>query len=177
MPGYRLTRYAQLSVSRRVTLPSPGVSRVPSVLLVCSPGGHLLQMLSLEPAWHDCDTTWVTLPAADVDHLLADRDVVMAHGPTNRSLSNLVRNLRLAWRVVRGHRPEVILSTGAGLAVPFFAIGRLHGCRLVYVESLTRTQGLSLSGRIAYPLAHEFFVQWPGTAPGRRRARHEGSLL
>jgi hypothetical protein len=71
----------------------------------------------------------------------------------------------------------VILSTGAALAVPFFLVGRLHGCRLVYVESLTRTRGLSLSGRMVYPLAHTFFVQWPGVAEGRAKARYVGNLL
>jgi hypothetical protein len=151
--------------------------RKPSVLLVCSPGGHLLQLLSLEPAWGDCETSWVTLPAADVEHLLAERDVVLAHGPTNRSPVKAVRNLLLAWREVRRRRPQAILSTGAALAVPFFLIGRLHGCRLVYVESLTRTRDLSLSGRMVYPLAHEFFVQWPDVAARHRRARHVGSLL
>ena len=71
----------------------------------------------------------------------------------------------------------MILSTGAGLAVPFFVIGRLHRCRCVYVESLTRTHGLSLSGRMVYPLSSAFFVQWPGAARGRRKAVHAGSLL
>lgn len=148
-----------------------------SVLLVCSPGGHLLQLLSLEPAWREFDTTWVTLRGADVEHLLADSEVVLAHGPTNRSLSKLVRNFVLAWRVVGRRRPDVILSTGAALAVPFFLVGRLRGCRLVYVESLTRTSSLSLAGRLVYPLAHAFLVQWPGTAPRRRRAVYVGGLL
>lgn len=149
-----------------------------SALLVCSPGGHLLQMLSLKPSWEDLDTAWVTLPGADAEHLLTGLDVTLASGPTNRSLPNLVRNLALAWRLVRRRRPDVILSTGAALAVPFFLIGRLHGIRLVYVESLTRTRALSLSGKMVYPLASAFFVQWPGAAgPRRRRARHAGNLL
>jgi beta-1,4-N-acetylglucosaminyltransferase len=146
-------------------------------LLVCSPGGHLVQMLSLEPAWADLETAWVTLPGADVDALLADRDVILGSGPTNRSLPNLARNLRLAWRTIGTRRPDVILSTGAALAVPFFLVGRLRGVRCVYVESLTRTRGLSLSGRMIYPLASAFFVQWPGAAGRRRRAVHAGNLL
>jgi UDP-N-acetylglucosamine:LPS N-acetylglucosamine transferase len=148
------------------------------VLLVCSPGGHLLQMLSLAPSWEHLRTRWVTLPSPDVEHLLAGKDVTLAKGPTNRSLLNLVRNLPIAWRTIRRHRPDVILSTGAGLAVPFFLAGRILGCRLVYVESLTRRDDLSLSGRMIYPLAHEFFVQWPDAAGSRRRrARHVGNLL
>jgi UDP-N-acetylglucosamine:LPS N-acetylglucosamine transferase len=146
-------------------------------LLVCSPGGHLVQMLSLEPSWRDLETTWVTLPGADVDYLLAGEDVVRGFGPTNRSLPNLLRNLRTAWRTIRSRRPDVILSTGAALAVPFFLVGRLCGCRCVYVESLTRIHSLSLSGRMVYPLAHAFFAQWPAAAATRRRAQHAGSLL
>ena len=147
----------------------------PRALLVCSPGGHLQQMLALRPAWEDFDVSWITYASADVEHLLAGEDVRLAHGPTNRSVANLLRNLAVAWRVIRERRPEVILSTGAGVAPPFFVVGRLLGVRLVYVESLTRTQGLSLSGRLVAPLAHDVFVQWPGAVSGR--ARYVGSIL
>ena len=146
------------------------------VLLVCSPGGHLLQMRALAPAYAGQDVTWVTLPGADVGVLLADEDVRLGHGPTNRSLPMLLRNLRFAWKVVREVRPDAILSTGAALAVPVFVVGRLSGARLVYVESLTRTSSLSLSGRMVRPLAHAFFVQWPGAAR-HRGVRYAGGLL
>jgi UDP-N-acetylglucosamine:LPS N-acetylglucosamine transferase len=147
------------------------------VLLVCSPGGHLQQMLALEPAWRGYERGWVTLPSADSSSLLADEpEVTMAHGPTNRSIKNLVRNTFLAWRLLR-RRPDAILSTGAGLAVPFFLIGRLLRIRLVYVESVTRTESLSLSGRLIYPLASSFFVQWPAVAKRFKRAEYAGEVL
>jgi beta-1,4-N-acetylglucosaminyltransferase len=146
------------------------------ILLVANSGGHLLQMLALEGAWEDFERRWVTLEAADSKSLLADEQVVYASGPTQRSLRNLVRNLRLAWRMVRRYDPDVILSTGAALAVPFFAVGRLHGKRLVYVESFTRVKTPSLSGRLVYPMSDAFYVQWP---EGRRhrRAQYAGSLV
>jgi beta-1,4-N-acetylglucosaminyltransferase len=146
------------------------------VLLVCSPGGHLLQMFRLRPAWQDSERSWVTLDSADVRYLLREERAHLAHGPTNRSVKALLANLRLAWRLVRSERPEAILSTGAALAVPFFLVGKLFGARLVYVESLTRIHGLSLTGRIVYPFADAFFVQWP-TTTRLRRARFVGSLL
>jgi UDP-N-acetylglucosamine:LPS N-acetylglucosamine transferase len=148
-----------------------------TVMLVSSPGGHLQQLLALKPAWRDARRTWVTLPSADVGYLLAGEEVIFGYGPTNRSVKNLLRNLRQAWSVVRAHRPDAILSTGAALAVPFFLVGKLFGCRLVYVESVTRTERLSLSGRLAYPLVDHFFVQWPEAARGLRKARFEGSVL
>lgn len=146
------------------------------VLLVCSPGGHLQQMLALEPAWRGCECTWVTLHAADTDALLSERTAVYGHGPTNRSLKNLFRNLLFAWRTVRDTRPDAILSTGAGLAVPFFLVGKLRRRRLVYVESLTRSTSLSLSGRLVYPMSDTFLVQWPEAAKKRRTA-YRGSVL
>jgi Oligosaccharide biosynthesis protein Alg14 like len=93
-----------------------------------------------------------------------------------RSLRNLIRNLPFAWRTIRRLDPDVILSTGAGVAVPFFLVGKLLHRRLVYVESVTRTQSVSLSGRLVYPLADEFFVQWPQAANGRRM-RYAGRVL
>jgi len=144
-------------------------------LLVCSPGGHLQQMLALRPAWDDLEVTWVTLEGRDVEHCLRGEEVLLAHGPTNRSLAKLLRNLAFAWRTLRERRPDVVLSTGAGPAVPFFVLGRLLGVRCVYVESLTRTRGPSLTGRLVAPFAHELFVQWP--AARRGKARYVGSIL
>ena len=148
----------------------------PMVLLVCSAGGHLQQMLALESAWRDCDRTWVSLRAPDTEHLLTNERVVWAYGPTNRSPLKLVRNTVVAWRVLQRVDPDAVLSTGAALAVPFLTLARLTGRRAVYVESFTRTRSLSVSGRMVQPFATSFFVQWPTTARGRR-ARYVGSIL
>ena len=147
------------------------------LLLVCSSGGHLQEMLALAPAWQELDPTWVTLRGEDTEYLLRSSQVVWAYGPTNRSLVNLVRNLGVALRTLRRVDPDVVLSTGAALAVPFFAVARLTGRRTVYVESYTRREALSLSGRMVYPLADVFFVQWPELAARRSRARYAGSVL
>ena len=148
----------------------------PVVVLACSPGGHLQQMLALEPAWRDCDRVWVTLRAPDTEYLLAGERVVWAHGPTNRSLTKLARNLLLSARVLRRANPDAVLSTGAALAVPCLVLGRLTGRRTIYVESFTRTRGLSISGRAVQPFATSFFVQWP-TTRRRHGAQFVGSVL
>jgi UDP-N-acetylglucosamine:LPS N-acetylglucosamine transferase len=145
------------------------------VLIVASPGGHLLQMLALEPAWSDMDRTWVTLRSTDVEYLLREENVIYGHGPTPRNIGNFFRNLRLASRVLRKLEPSVIVSTGAGLALPYFILGRLQRRRLVYVESITRVEKLALTGRLVYPLANSFFVQWQPLSR-LRRARFHGSV-
>jgi beta-1,4-N-acetylglucosaminyltransferase len=134
-------------------------------------------MLALRPAWSAFQHAWVALRAPDAECLLADEVVVWGHGPTNRSISKFLRNLPLAWRTLRRLDPDVVISTGAGLAVPFLLLARLQRRRTVYLESLTRIHGLSLSGWLVYPLVHRFFVQWPEAARHHRKAVYEGRVL
>jgi beta-1,4-N-acetylglucosaminyltransferase len=147
------------------------------VLLVCSCGGHLLQLLALREAWADLPRTWVTFDKADSRSLLAAEDVVHAYGPTNRNVKNLARNFWLAWRVLRRVRPAVVVTTGAGVAVPFAWLARLRGARVVYVESVTRIEALSLSGRMIAPITDRLYVQWPELAAAVPSARYAGDVL
>lgn len=147
------------------------------LLLVCSPGGHLLQLVGLSRALQEHRRVWVTLDAPDARSLLASEPVVYAHGPTNRSVVNLIRNLALAWRVVRTLRPRVVATTGAGVAVPFAWIARLHGARVVYVESLTRIDSVSLSCRMIRPVADRIYVQWPELRARIPEALYAGTVI
>ena len=147
------------------------------VLLVCSSGGHLLQLVSLREAWDGFGRAWVTFDKSDARSLLQGETVYFAHGPTNRNVPNLMRNLFLAWRLLRRLRPKVVLTTGAGVAVPFAWIGRLLGARVVYVESFTRIDEPSLSCRLIAPVAARLYVQWPELAAVLPRARYVGSVF
>jgi beta-1,4-N-acetylglucosaminyltransferase len=147
------------------------------ILLVASSGGHLLQLTRLKNAWPRQERVWVTFDKPDSRSLLAGEDVVHAHFPTNRNVPNLLRNLWLAVKVVRGLRPAAVVTTGAGVAVPFCYVGRLFGARIVYVESFSRIDEPSLTARLVHPVAHRFFVQWPELVPRFRKAEYRGSCL
>ena len=94
------------------------------LLLACSAGGHLLQLLALRDAWQDFSRVWVTDDKTDARSLLRDERVQFCYGPPNRHPANVARNIALAWRLVRRHRPAVVLTTGAGSAVPFAVVAR-----------------------------------------------------
>lgn len=147
------------------------------LLLVCSTGGHLLQLVFLRESWEPFTRVWVTFDKSDARSLLAGEEVVYAHGPTNRSVGNLLRNLVLAWRVVRRVRPAAVVTTGAGVAVPFAWIGWLYGARVVYVESLARIEGPSVSYRLIAPVAARVYVQWPELAQLLPSARFAGNVF
>lgn len=148
----------------------------PTVLLVCSSGGHLAQLYNLRPWWERFRRVWVTFDKEDARSVLRGETIVAAHHPTTRNIPNLLRNSVLAWRVLRRHRPDVIVSTGAGVALPFFLLGRLLGARTIYIEVFDRIDAPSLTARLCYPLSHLFALQWEEQARFFPRGRLIGPL-
>ncbi|MGH3320775.1 MAG: PssD/Cps14F family polysaccharide biosynthesis glycosyltransferase [Streptosporangiaceae bacterium] len=132
----------------------------PHALLVGSSGGHLKQLIALEPWWVGRARTWATFDTPDARSLLTDEHVVWTHYPTTRNIPNLVRNFRLALGALRRLRPDVVVSTGAGVAVPFFAVARLLRIPTVYIEVYDRIERPTLTGRLCRPFTSLFLVQW-----------------
>jgi beta-1,4-N-acetylglucosaminyltransferase len=131
------------------------------VLLVCSSGGHLAQLMKLKSWWTGHERRWACFPLPDAENLLADEDVIWVHHPTTRNVKNLLKNLTLAVRELWRDRPDVIVSTGAGVAVPFFWVGRLLGSHTVYLEVYDRIDSATMTGRLCHPVTELFLVQWP----------------
>lgn len=133
----------------------------PHLLLVASSGGHLAQLLALRPWWEKHRRTWVTFDTPFVQSALEGESLVSAFHPTTRNVPNAVRNLRLAGRVMAELRPDLVVSTGAGLAAPFFLIARKLSVPSIYLEVYDRVDTSTLTGRMCRPLASAFCVQWP----------------
>ncbi len=146
-------------------------------MLACSSGGHLTQLYRLRPWWERHERIWVTFAGAQADSLLAGERFVPAFSPTTRNIPNALRNLVLAVRLIRAERPDVLVSDGAGVAFPFFVVARLLGVRTVYLEVFDRISRPTLTGRLCYPLADLFVLQWPEQAARFPRGRVIGCLL
>ena len=128
------------------------------VCIVSSCGGHLTEVRCLKSAYEALPHFYVLNDKA----ILPDDMIGLTHFITHaeRDWRQLL-NLWEAFWILRRHRPRIILSTGAGPAVPFALLGRLvFGSRIVFVETITRIDKPSMTGRIMYWLAHDFFYQW-----------------
>ena len=154
-----------MSETRRRVLPSlpprpvePGTPY--RILLVSSSGGHLSQLLQLRPWWSVHERTWVCFDTADAVDALAGEHWVRGHFPTTRNIPNLLRNLVLALGTLRKVRPDLIVSDGAGLAVPFFWLSRLFRSRTIYLEVYDRIDSPTMTGRLVGPVTDLMVVQW-----------------
>jgi hypothetical protein len=148
-----------------------------TVLLVGSSGGHLAQLLSVAPLWPKERRSYVTFDTVDAVSLLDDEEVTWAHHPTTRNLRNLARNSALAVSELRRRRPDVVVSTGAAVAFPFFLAARAMGIPTVYLEVYDRIDGPTLTGRLCRPLSSLFCVQWPEQLGYYRDSALVGSLM
>ena len=147
------------------------------IAIVCSSGGHLFQMYVLDPWWKKHDTFWVTFKKKDAETLLKGRKTYWAHFPTNRSIKNLIRNLFMAWKILRKERPDLIVSNGAGVAVPFFWLGRLFRIKTIFIEVYDRIDSPSLTGKLVYSFSDEFLLQWEEQKKYYPRGKVLGQVL
>ncbi len=81
-------------------------------------------------------------------------------------------------KILRQESPDVLVSTGSDVAIPFFLLARLLGIHTIFIESVCRTKTLSVTGKIVYYLSDEFYVQWPELADDLgTKAQYAGSVL
>ncbi|HEU5271161.1 MAG TPA: PssD/Cps14F family polysaccharide biosynthesis glycosyltransferase [Jatrophihabitans sp.] len=146
-------------------------------MLAASTGGHLSQLMALQPWWAKHERYWITFDKPDARSLLAGEQISWAHHPTTRNIPNLIRNFGVAWRALRRFRPDVVVSTGAAVAVPVFYLARLMGIRTVYIEVYDRIDSATLTGRLCRPVSDVFAVQWTEQLALYRGATVIGPLL
>ncbi len=102
----------------------------------------------------------MTFKKADALSLLSEEKIYWAFFPTTRNIINLIRNSFLAAKILFKERPEIIVSNGAAVAVPFFYIGKLLGSKLVFIEVYDRVDSPTLTGKLVHPITDAFLLQW-----------------
>jgi beta-1,4-N-acetylglucosaminyltransferase len=147
------------------------------IALVASNGGHLFQLYSLRDFWGGKNRFWVSFPGEDAKYLLAGEQTYWANFPTNRNLGNLIKNFPLAFRILGSEKPDALMSTGAGIAVPFIIAAKIMGIKTLYLESITRYEELSMSARLIRPFVDVLLVQWPELALKTGKAAFKGRII
>lgn len=127
------------------------------VCIVSSCGGHLTEVRALKPVYERYEHFYVLNDRVFLPKDMEGKTYFIRHSERDWLF---LMNLWEAWRILRKERPGLILSTGAGPAVPFALAGNIMGVPSLYIETFTRVAKPSLTGRIMYYLAARFFYQW-----------------
>lgn len=143
-----------------------------STLLVASSGGHLAQLHQLRPRLTGVgdDVVWVTFDTPQSRSLLEGERVHFVEHTVTRDYRNVVGNAYPAARLLRRERIEAVVSTGAGVALSFLPMARARRIPAHYIESATRADGPSLTGRLLQSMPGiSLYTQHEGWAGGRWR--------
>lgn len=147
------------------------------VCFAASSGGHLEQMLSLEPLMKRYSSFILTERTPYAATLPVQAHYVWQinrHKPSFIPLA--IANGILSIGIWIKERPDVIISTGALATIPFCLIGHFFGARLVFIESFAKIDSPTLTGKLLYRYADRFYVQWESMMPFYPNARYIGGI-
>lgn len=134
------------------------------VMFISSVGGHLTQMLQLKKIFNDYDYVLVT-EKTDVTKSMKEKYKMEYLTYCSRQYWktyifkeawNLVKSL---WLYIK-YRPKVVVTTGTHTAVPMCYIARLFGSKVIFIESFAKRTSPTKSGKMVYPIATTFVIQW-----------------
>ncbi|MBN1795989.1 MAG: hypothetical protein JW804_04890 [Sedimentisphaerales bacterium] len=147
------------------------------ICLVASAGGHMSQLLKLRKSWSNYETICVTTSDM-VSKELSESQKIYAVGECNRE--NLLRVVVVFFRclkIILRERPDVLISTGAAVGCICCWLAKFIGAKIIWIDSITNVDRLSLSGRLVHKIADLLLVQWPELAACYRKAEYLGTLI
>lgn len=135
------------------------------VLFIASTGGHLNELLQLKPLFAKYNSYLITEKTKSTAGLKNKFNNVnyLVYGTKDhlftymfKFMYNCFKSLILYIKI----RPKVIVTTGTHTAVPICYIGKLFGSKIIFIETFANSKTKTLSGKLVYPIANTFIVQW-----------------
>ncbi|ALM76395.1 PssD/Cps14F family polysaccharide biosynthesis glycosyltransferase [Thermococcus barophilus] len=145
------------------------------IAIICSHGGHLTEMLYLMDAFKNHDVFFVTYDHPRTRGLPYKKYLFPNFG---EKPFKIITYLPKIVNVITKEKPDIMISNGAEIAVPFFYLGKILGIKTIFIECYTRIDEPTITGRLVYPLSDYFFVLWPEMLqPYGKKAKYVGGLF
>lgn len=146
---------------------------------VASSGGHWEELMCLKSVAEEHDTFYVTEAGGQARDSFLENIYLLPQ--INRCQKDFLwRFLKLmiaSGKIMYREKPDAVVTTGALIAVPFCVYAKLMGAKVVYLETFARVNNRSLTGRLVYPLADLFLVQWESLLELYPKARYVGGIF
>ena len=137
------------------------------ILFISSTGGHLTEMLQLEPMFSSYDYHIITENTKANTYLPEkygkDRVSYLVYGTKSHLFSYL---FKFAYNCIKSFflylkiRPDVVITTGTHTAVPMCRIAHFFHKKVIWIETFANSSTPTMAGRMVYPIADLFVVQW-----------------
>lgn len=146
---------------------------------VASSGGHWEELMCLRAIAEAHETFYVTEAGGQAQDSNLNRMYLVPQ--INRRQKDFLwqfgKLLVTAGKIMFREKPKVVITTGALIAFPFCLYGKILGAKVIYIESFARLDDRSLTGRLVYPLADLFLVQWEPLLKLYPKAKYVGGIF
>ena len=147
------------------------------ICAVASAGGHLSQLLLLQPVWSGMQVICVsTGPMVRQKLQSIGRTYIVGECNHRHPIKTAVVAFKCL-RVVLRERPDFVLSTGAASGFLTCFWGKLFGAEVIWIDSIANTERLSMSGRMIRHFADLVLTQWPQVSARYPNVEYTGELL
>ncbi|WP_107955718.1 oligosaccharide biosynthesis protein Alg14 [Sphingomonas faeni] len=138
-------------------------SRRVVILAGASGGGHWIELLRLRPAFAGFDVVYIST-FENYASVVPESRFHAVPDASRFSVAAFLPIVARAFRIIRDEKPSAIITTGSAPMLPFVLLGRLLGVKSLWIDSISSTEHLSMSGRIAKHIATKVIAQWPALA-------------
>ena len=149
------------------------------VLYVSSSGGHWEELMCLKELFGEHDSVFVTEEGgqSEESRLSPLYTVPKIDRHEKNFLPHFLKLFRTAGKILKKEKPDVVITTGALAAYPFCLKMKLRRKKIVYIESFARVTEKSLTGKLCYPIADLFLVQWEELLKLYPKAKYIGGIF
>lgn len=149
------------------------------ICFVSSSGGHWEELMCLKPIMNEYHSIFITEKGGQAEDSKLKNIYVFPQ--INRKekgfLFHLGKVFIKARKILKAERPDYLITTGALISYPFCLIGKLMGIKIIFIESFARVYNKSLTGKLVYPIADLFLVQWESMLKCYPKAKYVGGIF
>jgi UDP-N-acetylglucosamine:LPS N-acetylglucosamine transferase len=147
------------------------------ICIAASAGGHISQLLKLSQCWYGHKTFCVTTTKVVEDQISKYGSVYIVGECNYQHPLRVLATLTRCFKVVIRERPDIVISTGATAGCIMCFLGKFFGAKVVWIDSITNVNRISLSGRLVRPIADLFLVQWPHLVQKHGNIEFAGTVI
>jgi len=146
------------------------------ICIVCSAGGHLTELKKLLPYLKKHEIVFFTFRIGNIRSVPKKYKTIYTINPS-RNIFKFFKVIKNSISFLKKEKPKVIISSGGGVAVPLCTLAKLLNKKLIFIETSSRIDKPSITGKILYPFANLFFVQWKSLLKKYGKKAIYGGLL
>lgn len=152
-------------------------------MFIASTGGHLVELMQLKPLFKEYDyhiVTEKTKTNLELKKEYGKKLSYVIYGTKDHKFTyifKLLINCFIELFTFIRFRPKYIVTTGAHIAGPMCCIGKLFGCKIIFIETFANINTKTITGKLVYKFADLFLVQWEDMLELYPNAKYWGSVF